>query len=216
MFKYKDIFNIKLAEKVYTGKVRTGNTLEGQFDFPVIKKTNVIPDNIISFNYAKSCKEPEKYFVHFYIDDYQFERVWKRPEYYAKVLGRFKGIIAPDFSTYTNMPKAQQIYQVYKSRLIAAYFASLGYEVIPNISWSDENSLNWSLEGIPKHSTVALSTNGVLNKEAKQNFINCYKKAMSILEPEAIIVVGEVPEEIQSDKTVQFDSRIKHLRCLPK
>ena len=205
--KYKDIFNIKLLDKVRT---------TGQFDLPIINKTNVVPNKIISFNYALSCKHPEDYFVHFYIDDYQFERVWNRPEYYLKILGRFKGIIAPDFSTYTNMPKAQQIFQVYKSRLISANFQALGYEVIPNISWSDENSLEWALEGLPRHSTIALSTNGVLNKEVKENFIRCYKKAVEILQPTHIIIIGEVPIEIQSDKTVQFDNRINHLRCLRK
>lgn len=206
-FKYKDIFNLSLTTNIET---------VGQYDLPKLQASNVIPDNIISFNYALSCKQPEKYFIHFYIDDYQFERIWNRPEYYAKILGRFKGIISPDCSTYTNMPKAQQIFQVYKSRLISAYFQGLGYEVIPNISWSDEKSLEWTLEGIPKNSTIALSTNGVLNKSIKDNFIKCYKKAIEILDPTSIIIVGEVPKEIQSDKTVQFDNRINHLRCLRK
>lgn len=207
MFKYKDIFNLKLTKNIQ---------MVGDFDLPQLDPTDVVPENVIAFNYALSCKEPEKYFIHFYIDDYQFERLWKRPEYYMKILGRFKGIIAPDFSTYINMPKAQQIFQVYKSRLLAANFQAKGYNVIPNISWSDEDSLKWTLEGIPKHSTIALSTNGVLNKDTKEKFIKCYKKAIQTLEPTTIIIIGEIPKELQSDKNVQFDNRINHLRSLKK
>lgn len=205
MFKYKDVFNLKLADRFEK---------TGDFDFPVIKQAKTIPKEIIPFNKALSNKNPGQKYVHFYIDDYQFERLWNRPEYYAKVLSKYPGIIGPDYSTYTNMPKAQQIFQVYKSRLITAFFQSQGYEVIPNISWSDEESLKWSLQGIPKNSVVALSTNGVLNKKLKRNFINCYKKAMEMINPSEIIIVGEVPKEIYSSKIVQFDNHIKQLRCL--
>ncbi|MGN1221920.1 MAG: DUF4417 domain-containing protein [Christensenellales bacterium] len=207
MFKYKDIFNLELLNNVRTIK---------PFDLPILEQINEIPKDVISFNYCKTCKTPEKYFVHFYIDDYQFERVWNRPKYYATILGRFKGIIAPDYSTYSNMPVAQQIFQVYKSRLISAYFQALGYKVIPNISWSDEKSLEWSLAGIPKHSTIALSTNGCLNKETKDNFIKCYKKAIAELEPTTIIIIGDVPAEIQNKNIVQFSNRINHLRKITK
>lgn len=207
MFKYRDVFNLKLTENL---------KFCGPYDLPIIKGTKVIPDKVISFNYANSCKTPEEYFVHFYIDDYQFERIWKRPEYYLKLLKKFKGIISPDFSTYTNMPKAQQIFQVYKSRLISAYYERYGIDIIPNISWSDEDSLSWTLEGIPKNSIIALSTNGVLNKSIKDNFIQCYKKVIEILEPKTVIIIGDIPEEIKTNNNVQFENRINHLRKINK
>ena len=203
----KDIFNLEISQNL---------PLVGQFQFPMIKSSNTIPKNLIAFNYALSCENKSDYFVHFYIDDYQFERVWKKPKKYAIILSKFQGIIAPDFSTYTNMPKALQIYQIYKSRLLCSYWQSLGLDVIPNISWSDYDSLEWTLEGIPKNSVVALSTNGVLNKKTKDNFIKCYKKAIEILKPTIVIIVGEVPKEIQSDLIINFPNRIKYLRNLKK
>lgn len=201
----KDIFNLKLLNNC-----KLTNTLQ----FPIIQKAITVPHNVISFNYAKTCIEPQKYYVHFYIDDYQFERIWHKPEHYTKLLSRFGGIIGPDFSTYTNMPIAQQIFQVYKSKLLVAYWQSRGLNVIPNISWSDLDSLNWCLEGIPKHSVISLSTNGVLKKNIKQDFIQCYKKTIEILEPIKIIIIGEVPEEIKSDKIINFSNRINYLRNL--
>lgn len=203
----KDIFNLEITAKL---------PLTGQFQFPKINPSSSIPKNLLSFNYALSCKNKSDYFVHFYIDDYQFERVWKKTKKYAILLSKFKGLIAPDFSTYTNMPKALQIYQIYKSRVLCAYWQSLGIEVIPNISWSDLDSLEWTLAEIPKNSVVALSTNGVLNKKTKDNFIQCYKKAIEMLKPTKVIIVGEIPKEIQSDLIINFPNRINHLRNLMK
>lgn len=205
MYKYRDIFNIEISKNVKT---------IGQFDFPEIEATQEVPKQVVSFNYAKTCKNPQNYFVHFYIDDYQFERIWRKPKLYSLLLQKFAGIIGPDFSTYTNMPKAQQIFQVYKSRLISAYIQSKGQTVVPNISWSSIESLSWTLEGIPKHSTIALSTNGCLNPKVKNEFVECYKKAIEILEPTKIIIVGEVPKEIRDDdRIINFES---HLTILQK
>lgn len=205
--KYKDIFNFSILENI---------ELTSGLQLPVINGSQNVPKSVISFNYAKTCKCPEEQYVHFYIDDYQFERVWRKPKLYTIILSKFKGIIAPDFSTYTNMPKALQIYQIYKSRLLCAYWQRLGLDVIPNISWSDYDSLLWTLEGIPMHSVVAISTNGVLNKKTRDNFIQCYKKAIEILQPTKVVIVGEVPTEIQSNLIVNFPNRINYLRKLSK
>lgn len=193
IFKFEYIKNAKFSENL---------------QFPIFEPCKIVPTDVLAFNYAMTCKNKEKFFVHFYIDDYQFERVWNYPDKYTSILSKFAGIIAPDFSTYTNMPIAQQIFQVYKSRLLAYYWQSLGFNVIPNLSWSTLDSLDWSLEGIPKHSIVALSTNGVLNKKTKTQFIECYKKAIKILEPKKVIIIGEVPTEIQSDNIIAFENNI--------
>ena len=49
----------------------------GEYDIPVIEPDSPQVDNWISFNYAKGCEEPEIHGIHFFIDDYQFVRVWK-------------------------------------------------------------------------------------------------------------------------------------------
>ena len=53
---------------------------DGYYDIPKLLPTHVenlenIP--LQGFNYALREKEPEKKGVHFFIHDYQFERVWK-------------------------------------------------------------------------------------------------------------------------------------------
>lgn len=92
----------------------------------------------ISFNYAKGCEEPEDHGVHFFIDDYQFMRVWSNPDVYTKMMRKFKAVLTPDFSTYTDFPKAIQLYNHYRKHWVGAYWQMNGVYVIPTISWTGQ------------------------------------------------------------------------------
>lgn len=199
----RDIFKFNLL----------GRTLidpESKYDFPKVDYSNNTPFNIISFNQALTTQQPEAHWLHFYIDDYQFERIWNSPEKYLPIIKRFAGIIAPDFSVYTDMPKAQQIYQIYKMRLLSAYFASHGIKVIPNITWANVESLDISLEGIPKGNVIALSTNGCVGKHRKE-FIKVFNIVLDRLNPEQIIIVGRNIKEIDSNKITWINSYFQEL-----
>lgn len=52
----------------------------------------------IGFNYAKSCKEPIGKGVHFFLDDYQFNRLWTDIDRYIPMLRRFRYVMSPDTS----------------------------------------------------------------------------------------------------------------------
>ena len=68
----------------------------GKVDTPVIFKSLDVDvySEIIPFNFALNIKRPcEMLAVHFFIDDYQFERIWKRPLVYIDVLKKFKYIL---------------------------------------------------------------------------------------------------------------------------
>lgn len=115
------------------------------------------------------------------------------------------------------MPKAQQLFQVYKQRLLTALMQDEGINVIPNLTWSDIESLDWILEGFPQNSVIALSTNGCLNKKAKYDFLECYKKAISIINPIQIIIIGKVPDELKDDaRVIEIKSQIEYLHTLRK
>ena len=68
----------------------------------------------IGFNYVLSDKEPEGKAVHFFIDDYQFQRLWNSPEKYMEKLKRYEAVLTPDFSPYADMPLATQIFNHYR------------------------------------------------------------------------------------------------------
>lgn len=173
----------------------------GQFDIPIIKPVTVREcPPLIGFNYAKTEKHPEEKGVHFFVDDYQFNRVWNRPNDYVKLLAKFKMVLAPDFSLYTDFPVAMQMYNHYRKHWLAAYWQSLGITVVPTVCWSDEQSFVWCFDGEPVGGTVAVSAIGTQNsKETKEAFLKGYNEMLKRLEPEKIIFYGPIPEECKGD-----------------
>ena len=93
----------------------------GKYGIPVLESAIFHVDNWISFNYAKSCEEPRQHGIHFFIDDYQFIRLWKNPDTYLPMLKQFQAVCTPDFSTYTDFPFAVQIYNHYRKHWLGAY-----------------------------------------------------------------------------------------------
>lgn len=190
----------------------------GKFELPLTVKSNDVPRNLISFNYVNSVLknksiDPGEYYVHFFIDDYQFNRIWNSPDRYLNQLSKFAGIIMPDFSVYKNFPFPLQLFNVYKSRLISAYYYSKGINVIPTLTWSDETSLEWVLDGLPKESVVAVSSNGCLNNLTVDEFTRLYKIVMERLNPIKVVFVGKVPEELKDDvRIVPFESHLQKLK----
>lgn len=170
---------------------------EGEFDIPMIFKDSISKDfELVGFNYAKSEKQPNGKGIHFFVDDYQFLRLWNRPNNYLNLLKKFDFVLTPDFSTYTDFPKAMQIYNHYRKHWLGAYWQANGIKVVPTISWSDERSLEWCFDGEPKHSIVAVSSVGTQqNKDSKKAFLLGYEKMIEKLEPETIIFYGNVPKE---------------------
>ena len=65
--------------------------LEGKWEMPIIYKDDIIPRDLIGFNYAKTSKSKDLG-IHFYIDDYQFERIWVEPSKYVDMLSKYECI----------------------------------------------------------------------------------------------------------------------------
>lgn len=137
----------------------SSEALAGTLEIPAIKPTTDIPDcGCIGFNCAMSCKAPENAGLHFFLDDYQFVRLWNTPDKYIPTLAKFRYLCAPDFSTYSDMPKVLQMYNHYRKHWLAAYWQELGMTVIPTISWSTPDSFSWCFDGEPEGGIVAIGT----------------------------------------------------------
>lgn len=167
----------------------------GQYGIPVIQAADYKADNWIGFNYAKGCEAPEIHGIHFFLDDYQFIRVWSSPDVYLNMLRKFQAVCTPDFSLYTDFPRAIQIYNHYRKHWLGAYWQMHGIRVIPTICWSDEDSFEWCFDGEPIGSTVAVSSVGTqVNKEAGRLFKAGYEEMLRRLRPKEIIMYGNIPE----------------------
>lgn len=163
---------------------------EGFYQMPIIKNNNYIPKDIIGFNYAKTSKE-KNVGIHFYLDDYQFERLWNKPEDYVDILKQYECILSPDFSLYMDMPMPMKIWNIYRSRLIGQYYQNQGIKVIPTLSWAEEETFEFCFEGIPKGSIVSISTIGVKkNKEALKIWKAGVDELIRRIEPSTILIYG--------------------------
>lgn len=173
----------------------------GKYGIPQIEPTCFEGGcDFIGFNFAASTKDRETIGVHFFIDDYQFNRLWTNIDRYVDMLAQFRCVMTPDFSTYTDFPKAIQIYNHYRKHWVGAYLQEAGIEVIPTISWSTPDSFEWCFDGEPTHSAVAVSSVGATNSRAKKElFLTGYAAMMERLHPETILFYGKVPEECQGN-----------------
>ena len=184
--------NSRFCENLNIAKFET----EGRYNIPVLGPYVYEPCEFVGFNFAKSAKDKDKKGLHFFVDDYQFERLWREPLAYINLIGEFHSIMTPDFSLYTDYPKALQIYNHYRKHWLAAYWQLHGITVYPTISWSDERSYDWCFDGEPVGGIVAVSSVGTQqNKESKRLFLRGYEEMMKRISPEWVIFYGKVPEE---------------------
>ncbi len=199
----KDVFNAFLVRlAVYAGI----------FEFPVIRATYKIPNRLIPFSKALSSNDYDQW-VHFYEDDYLFEKLWDNPQKYLDILMKFNGVILPDFSLYRDMPLVMQLWNIYRSRAIGHWLQENGITVIPNIRYGDKRTYKCCCDGIDTHCVIAVGSHGTLkNKVDRKIFVNGLESVVSRLHPTVIVVYGSAPDSIfdkyraQGICIVSFDS----------
>lgn len=101
-----------------------------------------------------------KQVLHFYLHDFFFERIWKSPKQYLDLARKYRAVIMPDFSIMTDMPLPLQIFNNYRSKLIASYWQSEGVNIIPSPAWGDRETFYWAFDGLPIGGLYANSTTG--------------------------------------------------------
>ena len=96
-----------MERRIYdgVGKYGIAEIQPAQFD---------MPKEFVAFSAAAQCQHREDRGVHFFIDDYRFNRLWTAPDRYLDMLRQFQCVMTPDFSLYTDFPKAVQIYNHYR------------------------------------------------------------------------------------------------------
>lgn len=163
----------------------------GKFDFPIISKyTGPSPKELIPFNYAKTNID-KNVGVHFFIDDYQFERLWRYPDRYVHLLSKYDCVLSPDFSVYVDMPLTLKIWNIYRNRVLGSYWQRNGVNVIPTLQWADYRTFDFCFQGIEPGGTVAVSTLGsAKNPISKGYWIEGMRHAINELNPDTILLYG--------------------------
>lgn len=90
---------------------------EGVYGIPIIQQVREVHkvQTWKRFCSVKSRGVNEQTGIHFFTQDYQFQRVWMKPDTYMPLLKKAACVLSPDFSLYTDMPVAMQIYNHYRS-----------------------------------------------------------------------------------------------------
>lgn len=183
------------------------------YEMPTLKACNIIPTSLVSFNAALTAKDHNQC-VHFFIDDYQFERIWNLPDRYVECLKQFQCVIAPDFSQYTDMPYPQRMWNNYRGKFIGAWLQSQGVTVIPNVTWSLPDSYEYCFDGIPQQSVIAINSTGAARYGLTRFlWLRGYREALSRLRPLAVIRYGTmIPGEDTSVSIYFNNERVLNLR----
>lgn len=169
----------------------------GRYECPMIgSNTEELPNALIPFDKAISSKKYDQW-VHFYIHDVEFERIWNNPKQYLQILKRYKGVITPDFSLYRDMPLAMQIWNTYRNRVLGYWLEHNGVNIIPNISWGDERSYEFCFDGIRKKSIIAIGTYGSVKQIIDRHYLEkAIEELLKRIEPSYIVIYGSVYKEL--------------------
>ena len=179
----------------------------GEYEFPYIHPQDIDVDGVplLAFQFAKTEKEPENKICHFFVDDYQFERVWHSPDHYLSVLQRFKAVLSPDFSMYTDFPRAISIFNHYRTQWCGAYWQDHGINVIPTIGWVGRGDDSFVWDGIPRNALVCISTVGSFSKkEYRDLWLDGYHRALDVLQPKKVLFYGKLYPEIDIPEGVEY------------
>jgi len=198
----KDVFGAFLLKNaIFT----TGE----KYDMPIVgSNIDKLPTSLFSYQRIgnKKLELPEGTALHFYLFDYCFDGeygVWNslirgkefKRGFNIDKLNGFDYIIVPDFSLNVDMPIEWQIWNTYRSRVIAVALQELGYKVIINARWSDEASYDFCFTGIEEGSIVAVGTHGCSRSlEDLQLFNEGLIELLNVVKPKSIIIYGALPD----------------------
>lgn len=174
------------------------------YGIPDLRPTQITGDKFIRFCDWHECERPEEYIAHFYYDDYKFMAAWRDPNRFLPRLQAFKAVVAPNFSLYTDFPRALQILSCYRRNWCGAYWSYFGVNIIPQVCWGDRESYDYCFDGLPKRSTVSISTVGVKrdkewNGSVDSRFKDGWNEMMNRIEPTTVLYYGDMIDGLEGN-----------------
>lgn len=180
---------------------------QNKHDIPYCPTTSEnIPPILITYKeakeiYHKEMRKGNKFFSHlayvcFYEDDAEFDFVfgiWFRSSHAYKILFHFSGIITPDYSAYQDFPYPFKLWNTYGMRAFGYWYGVIcGQNVVNNVRWGTLEIYDYSFDGIPKSSIVAIGTVGGSPKKLidRKRFEDGFFEMVKRLSPHTIIVYG--------------------------
>lgn len=189
----------------------------GEWELPLVKKQSLDLDSVELISYSDISDHDMNNLhkgVHFFVDDYRFESVYRNPERSLERLRKYRFVLTPDYSLYSEMNLWRQIESIGKSRWVGAYWQDKDLTVIPTISWAQSQSYRFCFGAVEKNSIVAVGMIGC--KQNRLAFMRGYNTMLEAIDPSAVIVFGTpfpemegniIPVDYVSSRKVVRDGR---------
>jgi hypothetical protein len=164
-------------------------------DIPDLKATEFVPKNLAAWNMPRhrDYAAISGGALHFFLDDYRFETAWASPERLLPRVTAVGAALTPDFSLWRGMPRAAQVWNVYRSRWCGAYWQANGVEVIPTACWGTEDTFDFCFDGIPVGSHVAISSIGIRANEMDRHlFRSGVEQLIRRTDPKLLLCYGQL------------------------
>ena len=172
----------------------------GKYGIPLVRKQEIDLDKIQLLSYLKTKDNDQENIdktIHFFTYDWNFEKVYEKPEIALERLDQYYALLTPEFSTYKDMPLARAIDSVFKNRWCGAFWQKQGMKVIPTISWGSIPCMEFCFDGVEEGSVVAVST--YTREDNKEGFMLGYNKMLAKIKPSAIVCYGEPFPEMKGN-----------------
>lgn len=187
---------------------------EGKEDMPLLRPYNgELPKDLISF--ADRNKKLFHLGVHCYLYDYKIEPTWHSPSLVIPCLRQYSCVLAPDFSLFVDMPRAINVWNVYRNRWVSSFWQRENIKLIPSASWGNADSFDYCFDGLPENSTIAIG-HSAIGKDRDENRL--YRLGVETLierkHPTRLVVYGLPLDFIPEVEVVYYESKIQRLRKL--
>ena len=115
------------------------------------------------------------------------------------------------------MPFPNRIWNSYRNRVLSGFYQMEGINLIPNVTWSLPDSYDYSFDGMPSNSIIAINCTGIINNPvSKCLWYKGYYEAIKRLKPKAIIRYGTKMEgEVESISYYFENERLNSTYAVP-
>jgi len=192
-----------------------GAQLTGRFDMPSLQPYHgSIPEHYVTFSECGKAVQSDGTCLVFFDEDYALEPLWNNSNRQLSRLKKYRVVSTPDFSMKVGQPLCTQIANSFRNKALGFYFQQSGLNVIPSVSWSNNLSYDFCFDGYAQGGVVIVSTIGIVRDERTQLFfINGFNEMLKRIKPDAVILYGDVNDEIMSQMPNQLSiHHAEHIR----
>lgn len=158
--------------------------LVGEYALPYVRCLLAMNPDYLAL-YSERCNyfKTENTWICFYVYDTKFDTIdgIYNAIYYGdkrrlkKIKERLKGVkyaIAPDYSQCSDIPRIENLYRLFKSRIVSLWLLlEMDIIVIPNVTYANENYFDVMLDGMENCEVVAFSVKGSVKEEEERNLL---------------------------------------------